>query len=549
MAETASYVVKLKDLVSGPAKKSAKSLAALEKQMGLTRDASGRLRQSNGRFATGAQKAALGIKGQSGAMGDLKTVLKRAAIAWIAYKTAVFGAAVASRAIETERTVNMLDALTGKGKETFGEISGLANQLGLDVDEANKSYAGFLKQQFTPEAAKEMLKLGADLQALGGTAEETAGVFLALRQIKAVGTLQGDELNQLAERGVSVSLVYEEIARAMGVTLDQAKKLKEGGKVTADVAIGAIKRATNRALNQDALGQSAKRFVETTMAGAIAASKSKAKSLWITLTEAASPGIAKGMSAAVNAITQFAASKEGARVLEFFSDAMAKFGKFAELAFPLIADIGKELLGGFVQGFEGASDSMAQLFGPGGLASAEEWVGFLRTSIIPAARSVGDVIGKVASAIATVGKFMGIVFTGISMGIAGLSMLVSKAWELGKSIGRSVLDGIKSALGIASPSKELMKVGEWSGQGFEAGLGKSMPDDIAPTISSGGAIANGAARLATSSAGGGGSVSVGDVTIQVSGAGAPEEVAAATLSAFERNLGSIMTRYATEAAA
>ena len=62
---------------------------------------------------------------------------------------------------------------------------------------------------------------------------------------------------------------------------------------------------------------------------------------------------------------------------------------------------------------------------------------------------------------------------GFLNGMNGVSV-----WNAAYNIGRSALGAIKSALGIASPSKEAAKVGEWFGEGAVLGM-KSTEADIA----------------------------------------------------------------------
>lgn len=62
---------------------------------------------------------------------------------------------------------------------------------------------------------------------------------------------------------------------------------------------------------------------------------------------------------------------------------------------------------------------------------------------------------------------------GFSNGMGGVNV-----WGAAYGIGLSALSAIKSALGIASPSKEAAKVGAWFGEGAVAGM-KSTEDEIA----------------------------------------------------------------------
>ena len=154
------------------------------------------------------------------------------------------------------------------------------------------------------------------------------------------------------------------------------------------------------------------------------------------------------MSGALKAMSKFGASKDGIKVTAALSNMFTGLGNALELVLPLMAEVGGQLIIGIKEGFGAFTDALGM-----NIASGEDWVAFLRTSIIPAARAVGQVIGAVAMVAVQVGKIVGLVFTGISMGVAGIADLVSKAWEIGKNIGKALLTGIKQSLGVASPRK------------------------------------------------------------------------------------------------
>ena len=75
------------------------------------------------------------------------------------------------------------------------------------------------------------------------------------------------------------------------------------------------------------------------------------------------------------------------------------------------------------------------------------------------------------------GKYM---MQGLAAGmLGGIPMIVSAAIKAGQM----ALTAIKKTLGISSPSKEFMKLGAFSGEGFQAGLRNSMdPNQIARTM-------------------------------------------------------------------
>jgi hypothetical protein len=78
---------------------------------------------------------------------------------------------------------------------------------------------------------------------------------------------------------------------------------------------------------------------------------------------------------------------------------------------------------------------------------------------------------------AAIGKYM---LMGLANGmLGGIPMIVAAAMAAGKA----ALTAIKAALGIHSPSAEFMKLGAFSGQGFQLGLRNAMdPNEIARTM-------------------------------------------------------------------
>lgn len=67
--------------------------------------------------------------------------------------------------------------------------------------------------------------------------------------------------------------------------------------------------------------------------------------------------------------------------------------------------------------------------------------------------------------------------------IDGIGAMGSAAWDAAKNIARSVKDSITSFLGISSPAKELIKIGQWTGEGFKIGIEHTL-EDVAGTAKS-----------------------------------------------------------------
>jgi tape measure domain-containing protein len=182
----------------------------------------------------------------------------------------------------TQKALGMISGFgVGSGIKEFEEITRTAARLGLNVIDATENYKKLRAVGFSRDEGNELVRLAADMQAgLGLTEETTKRVYLALGQIKGAGKLQGDELRQLQETGLSVDRMWASIAEQMGVTVEEAQKLKEVGKVSADVAIRGVKEAVLGTLGTSKAGQAAEALKSTTLRGMIAGAKGGAQ-LWL----------------------------------------------------------------------------------------------------------------------------------------------------------------------------------------------------------------------------------------------------------------------------
>jgi tape measure domain-containing protein len=186
--------------------------------------------------ATGRGVAALGM----GAVGAVAT--GGAALAGGAVLAGGFIAKNMFEATkEAERLKYALDAITeGRGKEWWATSSEYARRFGFDVNGVADQLMNLKASGFTDEMAKTLFLSMGDLRSIGATEETIGRALLAIRQIHAIGRLQGEELNQLSEAGVNANFVYDQLAKTLGKTVPQIIKMKEKGKLSADIVIPAI---------------------------------------------------------------------------------------------------------------------------------------------------------------------------------------------------------------------------------------------------------------------------------------------------------------------
>lgn len=286
MINRAEFEVRLNDRVSGAARKAAGAVDQLNDKFRKHNKISGRQSRRaqdrdifHQREMTGTIKAGLlGGIDVYGPIRDAATAVARLtkSLALATYESATF-------AQSQEMAFTQLAKHGVDGRRLFEHVRKSAQDLGLDVKDTTKQYTKFLALQFTPKEADNLVKMGADLQALGNDAESVKGIFVALGQIKSKDKLQAEELLQLSERGISSALVQEEIGKIMGKTREEVRKLQEQGKVDGTTAILGIEKAINRKLGQSELGETGKKFAQTTLAGISGQLKGNWDNLWIGL--------------------------------------------------------------------------------------------------------------------------------------------------------------------------------------------------------------------------------------------------------------------------
>jgi tape measure domain-containing protein len=136
--------------------------------------------------------------------------------------------------------VRALDAIKAGGISTFDATIAKATEFGLNLEDTLGTVKKYRMFGFDAKTTDQLVVATAALRGLGSTDEEISRVGVAISQIKAAGKLQGDELNQLAEAGVPVSKVYEALGKKLGVSVQEVIKLKEAGKITAELATEGI---------------------------------------------------------------------------------------------------------------------------------------------------------------------------------------------------------------------------------------------------------------------------------------------------------------------
>ena len=504
MTERAKFTVQLIDKVSGDARKAKKSISdlgdAAAKTSGRFRDVNGKLREANGRFVQGAGAAKMFGVNLSGAMDVFKgNLLTMAATKLVGIGAAAVGAGY-NMITFGQNSRLAFDALAkhgATGGQMFEHARELAKRFGLDVIDTTDTYRKFLALQFDPAAIDGLIRMGADLRALGADAEGVQGVFMALGQIKGKGRLQGEELLQLAERGVSTVLVQEEIGKLMGGKNTQAvQALMQKGQVNAETGLRAIENAIKRKLGESRLGEAGAKFADSTIDGMVGRFKAFGQDSAIKIFEKATAPISRALGASLDRLISFVDSPAGgvmieqlAKSIERLAVAGAEFGgelakKFIEADWAKIGQEISEIAQGMVAAAR-AAIKLAEMLGIGAGRSGKDAKplqenrasvgGFAAAGAVvglpfgPLGSLVGGAAGASMAMLENAGMDIGVWLSG---GIKS-DTAKSAAHEAGWSLGDSVSGGMMSALEIHSPSRVAMRMGEQLGAGLAIGTDKS----------------------------------------------------------------------------
>lgn len=325
MSDDANFTLRLINEVTRPAKQATASLRDVRRAMG---DLGGSTKMASG---TGKQfgnmLSGLGGVASGAAVAGLAAVGIAAGAA--ALGIGILGVNFAEAAIQAasfaQRSTMALELLTGSGTvaaREFDLVRHEAAALGLDVQGTVKTFQKLLAAQFEVGKAKELIRMGSDLQAIGASTEEVSRAMLAITQIKSKGRLQAEEMLQLQEAGISAELVYKALGERLGKTGDELRKMQMKGEIGADVGLAAIMEAVGKKTGAKKAGDAGKKFATGTLEGMANVLRGNVANVFVDIGQAIEPTLVA----------------LGARVPKLFENIMAN---------PAVAGLGRFLLSEF----------------------------------------------------------------------------------------------------------------------------------------------------------------------------------------------------------
>lgn len=588
--ESVELEIELKDGISGPAKRASRALSKLadDAQRAQTRmlkrnlkeGTKGNKRYLDRQYATAKQSALLskrsqelraaegsswgrlagGISMASGALAAMAAIS-----AGTVYGAAKLGGALFDSAMSAGDLRFALGQLTHTdGRKELEEITRTAVDLGLGAKEAAHSYAGLLKQGFSAPDAKKWIKFGADMQSLGSTADEVQGLLVQMSQMKGKGKVEQSDLRVMADNGLNLGYVREALAEKLGKTVPEIMKMQEAGAITADMGFEAIEKAILRKMNTSRAGEAAEKYVQG-FSGSMKKGEASLGRVGLGLGAAFERGFqervtyARDMKASgfTGIFTEagsgdFFEKMKNSPVLEKIGGFVVKLGDAFAVLLPHILAVGEA----FVDGLAGGA--WLDTFGDGDMVLG--FAAILRDDVVPAVRTVGQVIGWTSSLVlALTGGFAyaGVVMTrATTLIMDSVSSLVTGFTDLGGRIIDGFIEGMTAgwtrtkeavtgwaggvvswaevAFDINSPSKEFAQLGKYSSQGFQMGL-----DSLTPQLPSADAMAPAPGSLM----GGGSPISM-QIEINVNGTSDPAETARMVRIEFESMLSASFGRFA-----
>jgi len=233
VAQDVTLLIKLQDQASGKLGKITNSTKRLEQAVSKAQNSI--QRTNKGITATGraAETASRGVN-------KLGKAIRSLALGFGAFQAGKF---VIFKTAELERQTKSLEVLTGSlgnarniisELQQFGAVTPFTSSELIETAKRMKAFG------FETEQVVDVTKRLADVA--GATGADLGGIATAFGQIQAKGRLQGEELLQLQERGVSLQ---DELQKMYGLTADEFRKALEGGRISADAVNLALQNITD----------------------------------------------------------------------------------------------------------------------------------------------------------------------------------------------------------------------------------------------------------------------------------------------------------------
>ncbi len=243
-------------------------------------------RRAGEQMAGGFSGASNGVRSISGMLAQARDVML-GFVAVSSVRRAVDGFA------ELNARIALVETSARDARNAFAGVFGIAQAGGQDLDTVAQVYVRIARNARTlgldQQAVLQTTQAVANAVRLSGASAESArGALIQFGQALASGTLRGDELNSIMEQTPALA---EAVARGMGKTVGELRKMGEEGRLTAAEVIGAIRSESAR-LESEA----------SQMADTIDKSLARLGNAWQRYLGENASGAARAASASINAL-------------------------------------------------------------------------------------------------------------------------------------------------------------------------------------------------------------------------------------------------------
>jgi tape measure domain-containing protein len=148
--------------------------------------------------------------------------------------------------------------------QALDEAMRFASRTPFTTQQVMDAYTRLVVSQFKPVEVPVLLRAIGDLSVMKGFSQQAVDqIITAFSQIRSTGRLMKEELNQLSQVGAPQAKIYERIGAHLGKTAQEAQKLVESGRVSADLGIVAVLEAIRDTISGGRLGKLTEEFSAT----------------------------------------------------------------------------------------------------------------------------------------------------------------------------------------------------------------------------------------------------------------------------------------------
>jgi len=518
--------------------------------------------------------AGLAVSVGTQVIGTIKHYVEEAVVAAAGLVRAGAEFAIAASDFRSE-TVGAFEQMVGSARVANGlydKVLDIAVRTGVSRDHLLGETRRLLAAGFHADEVPKLLGAFADLEKVKGEGSSKS-IEKLLEKVNATDKFDAKTVSALAKQGIATADVYDILQKKLGKTHAQVEAMLKTGQIKGDTGIDTIAEALEKKFGGAAKADS----VQDLFAGI--------KIRFAQLFDQIDTGPVKGFLSNVLGVLE---GGPGAELKGAFKEFFGTL--FSVLFGPLNGGDGKARIAAFVHGLaEGIKTAAGIIRGIGdAIGTVAGWVQVAMPYIKSMAAGFAAIVGPIAAAIGAmsapviVAVLIGIgaalaPIIAIAAAVGGALYLIGEAvlWlvdqldgfefpDLGE-VGSQMIDGLvggiesgaasvvdalvgvctsainaaKSALGIASPSRVFAGIGDFTAQGFAAGIAANdAPQAAAESMAQTSALAAAASGGGPGGAGGGGSSPTFNVEshVAVSGASSPEAGRAAAEAASERTL-------------